>query len=76
MSNEPTDNTGGVASERLRSIREHVEPDDSLAACIIPFIQHLSNYELAAINAGAIPKQLMRLLSRVAYNEIKLRRDA
>lgn len=76
MSNEPTVNAGGVAAERLRSIRGHVDPDDSLAACIIPFIQRLSDYELATINAGTIPKLLMRLLSRVAYSEIKRRRGA
>lgn len=48
---------------------------DRLETSVSPFIKRLSDADLAAINAGAVPTSLMKLLGRVAYNEIERRRE-
>ena len=40
------------------------------------FLCQLPDSDLAAINAGVVPTSLMKLMGRVAYNEIERRRDA
>lgn len=43
---------------------------------VAAFCERLSDAGLAAINSGAVPTSLMKLLGRVAYNEIERRRGA
>ncbi|MCX5614419.1 hypothetical protein [Bombella saccharophila] len=40
------------------------------------FLCQLPDSDLAAINAGVIPTPLMKLMGRVAYDELERRRDA
>ncbi|MCX5616024.1 hypothetical protein NQF87_03415 [Bombella sp. TMW 2.2559] len=53
---------------------EEQDSHERLETSVSPFIKRLSDADLAAINAGAVPKSLMKLLGRVAYNEIERRR--
>lgn len=66
---------GGFPSPTDAELRQHgcpalVEPRARTFLCQLP------DSDLAAINAGVIPTPLMKLLGRVAYNEIERRRCA
>ncbi len=64
-----------VSNERQAELKEQ-DSHDCLETFVIPFIKRLSGDDLAAINAGVIPTPLMKLMCRIAYNEIERRRDA
>lgn len=64
-----------VSTEQQAELEEQ-DRHDFLEAFVILFIKQLSGYELATINAGAVPTPLMKMLGRVAYNEIERRRGA
>lgn len=65
---------GSFPSPTDAELRQHgcpalVEPRARTFLCQLP------DSDLAAINAGVIPTPLMKLLGRVAYNEIERRRE-
>ena len=66
---------GGFPSPTDAELRKHgcpalVEPRARTFLCQLP------DSDLAAINAGVIPTPLMKLIGRVAYDELERRRDA
>ncbi|WP_156878817.1 hypothetical protein [Parasaccharibacter apium] len=66
--------SGGFPSPTDAELRQHgcpalVEPRARTFLCQLP------DSDLAAINAGVIPTPLMKMLGRVAYNEIERRRE-
>lgn len=72
-----TGRTGSVAvSTEQQAELEEQDSHDWMETSVIPFIKRLSDADLAAINAGVIPTSLMKMLGRVAYNEIERRREA
>lgn len=72
-----TGRTGSVAaSTEQQAELEEQDSHDWMETSVSPFIKRLSDADLAAINAGVIPTSLMKLMGRVAYNEIERRRDA
>lgn len=72
-----TGRTGSVAaSTEQQAELEEQDSHDWMETSVSPFIKRLSDADLAAINAGVIPTSLMKLMGRVAYNEIERRREA
>ncbi|MCL1496235.1 hypothetical protein CO583_01755 [Parasaccharibacter sp. TMW2.1882] len=66
--------TGNVAaSTEQQAELEEQDSHDWMETSVSPFIKRLSDADLAAINAGVVPTSLMKLMGRVAYNEIERR---
>lgn len=65
-----------AASDKGKAELQKQGSYDWLDEYVAAFCERLSNADLAAINSGAVPTSLMKLLGRVAYNEIERRRCA